>query len=191
MNKIKPKTPVLLAAQDTISPCLDELWSFHDKILHNKNRDSLHQMRLAAKNLRYNMELFSPFYSDSFQNHLKEMKKIQEYLGDIHDEDVQVDNLKKRIRSYIKQQSDQFKDIEKAIKKENIKTETVRSFRQAVAETGYCGLVRLMQDQIASRQKHYKAFIRYWKKLNKNKVYDSIIKIISFRDQIEKEKPVS
>ena len=191
MNKIKPKTPVLLAAQNTISSCLDKLWSFHDKIFHNKNKDSLHKMRLAAKNLRYNMELFSPFYPDSFKNHLKEMKKIQEYLGDIHDEDVQVDNLKKRIRSYIKQQSDQFKDIEKAIKKENIKTETVRSFHQTVAEIGYCGLVRLMQDQIASRQKHYKAFIRYWKKLNKNKVYDSIIKIISFREQIEKEKPVS
>lgn len=183
MGKMKPKTPVLLAARKTIVPCLDELWSFHDKILQKKNRDSLHQMRIAAKNLRYNMELFSPFYPDSFQYHLKEIKKIQEYLGDIHDEDVQVKTLRKRIRAYIKQQSNQFKDLEKAINKENIKTEMVKSFHQTVSQNGYGGLVRLMQDQIVSRKEHYKAFLQYWKKLNKKKVYDSIIQIICIKDQ--------
>jgi len=127
------------------------------------------------------MELFSPFYTDTLKNHLKEIKKIQEYLGDIHDEDVQVNTLRKRIGTHIRQQSDQFKDIEKAIKKENIKNETVRSFHQMVSENEYGGLVRLMQDQIVSRQKHYTAFMRYWKKLNKKNVYDSIIKIISLK----------
>lgn len=185
MIKFKPETPVNKAAQKTISFCLDEVWSYNDRIFQPNNRDDLHRMRIAAKNLRYNMELFSPLYADAYRKHLKKIRKLQDYLGIIHDADVQIDILRKRIRADINWQHDQFKEIEKAIKKEKVKTEKVRDFHSMLVENEYSGLVGLLEHQIASRQKNHTLFMRYWKKMNIKKVYDSIRRITLAKEKIK------
>ncbi len=45
-------------------------------------------MRIAAKQLRYTLEIFSPLYPDEFRNSIQTVKSSQEMLGDIHDCDV-------------------------------------------------------------------------------------------------------
>lgn len=45
----------------------------------------LHELRKEAKRSRYNMELFTQFYSDSYQDYLKDIKDLQAVLGDIQD----------------------------------------------------------------------------------------------------------
>ena len=53
----------------------------------------LHDLRKAAKRTRYNMELFTQFYGDTYQSYLKDIKKIQSTLGDIQDSFVLVEFL--------------------------------------------------------------------------------------------------
>lgn len=50
--------------------------------------EELHEMRIAAKWLRYTLETFAPLYSSQFKPHLQAVKSAQETLGDIHDCDV-------------------------------------------------------------------------------------------------------
>ncbi|MEA5534851.1 CHAD domain-containing protein [Crocosphaera sp. XPORK-15E] len=45
----------------------------------------LHDLRKEAKRTRYNMELFTQFYGDMYENYLTDVKDIQTVLGDIQD----------------------------------------------------------------------------------------------------------
>jgi CHAD domain-containing protein len=55
--------------------------------------ESLHSLRKEAKRTRYQMELFTEFYGDDYQNYLHDIKKIQSVLGDIQDSVVLRDVL--------------------------------------------------------------------------------------------------
>lgn len=45
----------------------------------------LHDLRKEAKKLRYNLELFTQFYGDNYQEYLHQVKEIQTVLGDLQD----------------------------------------------------------------------------------------------------------
>ena len=46
---------------------------------------ALHDLRKEAKRSRYNMELFTNFYCDTYAHYLKQIKQIQSVLGEIQD----------------------------------------------------------------------------------------------------------
>ena len=52
-----------------------------------------HATRIAAKKLRYTMEIYGPVYRLNLQKPLLRVKKIQEILGDLHDCDVWIDHV--------------------------------------------------------------------------------------------------
>jgi CHAD domain-containing protein len=45
----------------------------------------LHELRKEAKRSRYNMELFTQFYGEDYQDYLKNIKDLQAILGDLQD----------------------------------------------------------------------------------------------------------
>ncbi|MFM6308521.1 MAG: CHAD domain-containing protein, partial [Dolichospermum sp.] len=47
--------------------------------------ETLHSLRKQAKRLRYQMELFTELYGESFAAHIHDVKNIQEILGMIQD----------------------------------------------------------------------------------------------------------
>jgi CHAD domain-containing protein len=70
---------------------LSEMMFFASDIADPQNIVELHSMRIAAKRLRYTLEIFEPAYADQinlFQELLEEVKGVQEKLGEIHDSDV-------------------------------------------------------------------------------------------------------
>ena len=52
-----------------------------------------HEMRIAAKKLRYTMELFDELYTEEFRDLTNKVKRLQELLGDMHDCDVWLEYL--------------------------------------------------------------------------------------------------
>ena len=50
-----------------------------------KWEEVVHDLRKEAKRARYNLELFTKFYSDSYNRYVKEIKKIQTVIGEIQD----------------------------------------------------------------------------------------------------------
>lgn len=61
----------------------------YEPYIHDpQNILELHAMRIAAKHLRYSMEIFSPLDRDGFKTWLRPVKQVQELLGNIHDCDV-------------------------------------------------------------------------------------------------------
>ncbi|MBI4926613.1 MAG: CHAD domain-containing protein [Anaerolineae bacterium] len=77
-------------AQASILPCLVHFLSY-DAIVRDVERvTELHEMRIAAKRLRYTMETFAPIYANDLKPWLPAVRDFQEVLGDIHDCDVWV-----------------------------------------------------------------------------------------------------
>jgi hypothetical protein len=70
---------------------LDELWSFAPRALDPDQAAAQHDMRIAAKRLRYILEVtadtcFGPYAATA----LKRVKDMQDLLGELHDCDVQL-----------------------------------------------------------------------------------------------------
>jgi CHAD domain-containing protein len=59
--------------------------------------EPLHEMRIAAKRLRYSLELFLPCFGEGLAGFAKELAELQTSLGDLHDCDVWIDDLGVRL----------------------------------------------------------------------------------------------
>ena len=72
---------------------LDEFLDHEDSLDDPQNEEGHHEMRIAAKQLRYTLEICKPAYAGRMDAPLATVKRIQTLLGDIHDCDVWVEHL--------------------------------------------------------------------------------------------------
>lgn len=59
--------------------------ALHHKALHNRSSAAYHQLRIGLKHFRYTVENFLP---QLYEQWGKDLKKLQDLLGDVHDFDV-------------------------------------------------------------------------------------------------------
>jgi CHAD domain len=76
---------------------LDELCSFIPRALDPTEVKALHDMRIAAKRLRYILELSSPFFGPYAATAAKQARGLQDVIGEIHDCDVLLPWLQARL----------------------------------------------------------------------------------------------
>ena len=75
-------------AFETGSARLDALLAFAETVRHPEQIEELHRMRIAAKRLRYALEVLAPSLDHDFKPVIVTLKEIQDRLGEIHDCDV-------------------------------------------------------------------------------------------------------
>ncbi|MGK7920835.1 MAG: CHAD domain-containing protein [Trichodesmium sp.] len=75
----------------------------NDKYINisDSEEEKLHSLRKEVKRVRYQMSLFTDFYGQTYSAYLKDMKDIQEYLGDIQDGSVLREFLESVLQSKI------------------------------------------------------------------------------------------
>ncbi len=118
---------------------LEELYQFAPYIADPGRVDELHNMRIAAKRLRYTLEIFAPcFTSKEFERLSSQVKSIQEQIGEIHDRDVRGPLLQAFLEIHAKDRPE------------------IRP-----------GLERLIQSQRSERAALYRKFVASWNKLQK------------------------
>lgn len=82
-------TPALYQlGHQSISTALDDFLTYSDIVDKPEEVEKLHAMRIAAKHLRYSLEIFAPLYPDELKRFTGVLRKAQDSLGDIHDCDV-------------------------------------------------------------------------------------------------------
>jgi hypothetical protein len=69
---------------------LDELCGFMPRAEDPAEVAALHDMRIAAKRLRYILEVCGPCFGPYAKNATKMVRDVQDLLGEIHDCDVQI-----------------------------------------------------------------------------------------------------
>ena len=87
-RRVKGLDPAAILADNAeriVRTRLDELYSFTPKALNPKRVKALHDMRIAAKRLRYVLEITSFCFGPYASTATKRAKELQDLLGEIHD----------------------------------------------------------------------------------------------------------
>jgi CHAD domain-containing protein len=79
--------------RDLIIARFEELQALSVSLYRPLKTKPLHKMRLAAKHLRYAIELFAPCWSEPLLPLAKEIAKLQTSLGELHDCDLWIADL--------------------------------------------------------------------------------------------------
>jgi hypothetical protein len=88
VRRLDPEMPLADAAERILRVRVEELYSFTPRALDPSEERALHDMRIAAKRLRYLLELTAPCFGAYAVTGAKRAKQLQDLLGEIHDCDV-------------------------------------------------------------------------------------------------------
>jgi CHAD domain-containing protein len=127
-------------------------------------------MRIAAKRLRYVLELAEPVLGPPARRGAKEAERIQELLGEIHDCDegvprieAHVDRLRREDAVAMARDAGRgAKDLEP------------RALREAPNRRAYAGLEGYIAYLQARRDVLHAEFVRYWTRLQRGAFADRI-----------------
>ena len=85
---LDPATPLGPNAGRIVATRLEELRSLAEEALVRDATEAQHDMRIAAKRLRYALEIVGPCIGDAAEPARLAAKRLQSTLGDLHDCDV-------------------------------------------------------------------------------------------------------
>jgi hypothetical protein len=88
---IDPDAPVLENARKVMAVRIAEFYSYEPFVTRPEHSIELHDMRIAAKRLRYTLELFEPQFGADGKRQTSRIKDLQEELGALHDHDVRIE----------------------------------------------------------------------------------------------------
>jgi hypothetical protein len=92
---LDPDAPLADNLELIVAARLDELCSFVPKALDPSRIKALHDMRIAAKRLRYILEVGAePCFGPYAQTAIRRAKDLQDLLGELHDCDVQLPRVR-------------------------------------------------------------------------------------------------
>ncbi len=90
---LDPAGPLADNAERIVRTRLEELCSFMPTAADPAEVVALHDMRIAAKRLRYVLEITGPVFGPYAKTAVKLTKDLQDLLGEIHDCDVQLPEI--------------------------------------------------------------------------------------------------
>lgn len=152
----EPGPAVFAHARTNILSRWEEFWALRACLADPEDYAQHHRMRIAAKRLRYTMEIYRGAYNGRLDAALDVMKQIQAYLGDVHDCDVWIADLDRLARKEARR-------IEKRFGHPG---------PMAVLEPG----IRLLREERAARRRQwFGALGCYWRGLTEQGFWEEFI----------------
>jgi CHAD domain-containing protein len=157
VKKVKPKAPLRENAARIVRTRLEELRSFADEALDPTASVAQHDMRIAAKRLRYVLEVTERCFATDANAARRAAKQLQTVLGDIHDCDVMLPRVEDQMQ---RMQADDARSVLlRANSAEDLEPELVR---EAPNRGGYRGLALLAVHLRARRALLFERFRDLW-----------------------------
>lgn len=154
-------------AYESISTQLDGLLAYEEYVNRPECIEELHMLRIAAKRLRYTMEIFASLYPGELKEPLQACRKSQDLLGDLHDCDVWIALLPEFLVDERKRTQDYFGNL-----------------------NGYYRLIPgiecFLADRRQARETTYQDFSAFWEKHKSQETWQKVriqIQIPYFRGE--------
>lgn len=167
---LDPHAPTGRNARIIARARLDEMYEWERYVDNPNHTQELHNLRIAAKRLRYTLEVFADVLPAALQSIVKELEMIQEELGTFHDSDVMIALLRlclsehdsgtayKRVLLGAKQQQG------RSVLPPELVADVVDPAVTPAAEERY-GLEQLLLKRQSSREEQYNTFRQHWLRL--------------------------
>ncbi|MEJ7849517.1 MAG: CHAD domain-containing protein [Pyrinomonadaceae bacterium] len=126
------------AGREAVASGLNDLCSLGSSVYEPYGVERMHEMRIAAKRLRYAVELFRACWGASIAPFASEIAEMQTALGEVHDCDVWLKNLTGQLRGW----------------------KTGSPAHNSEYETA----AWLLSSFVKMRTKHYRAALKLWSK---------------------------
>ena len=160
---LDPDMPLDAALRRIAETRLDELHSFEHAVQDPDAVEDLHDMRIAAKRLRYVLEMSEPVLGPPATKGAKHAKKLQDLLGEIHDCDEHLPLVERHIAQL---RAEDAAAVHSAAKPNAADLDPAAA-RAAPHRRHYAGLEVLATYLEARRVVLYKRFVREWTRLEK------------------------
>jgi len=174
---LDPDGPLGDNAERIVRVRLDELRSFVPRALDPGEVEALHDMRIAAKRLRYVLEIAEPALGPAAPGGAKTARRLQDLLGEIHDCDVMLP----RVRAHVKRLRAEDAERVRSAAGPSAKDVSPGAAREAPNRTRYRGLEALGVYLAARRSVLFERFTREWEQLEAGAFADGLVEGISPR----------
>ncbi|MBD0327636.1 MAG: CHAD domain-containing protein, partial [Pyrinomonadaceae bacterium] len=138
---------------------LAELRELSRSLYQPFNVEALHEMRIAAKRLRYAMELFAACCGEALNEHAAEVAELQTSLGELHDCDVWLEGFGRMLLDFQKRQE-----------------RAASSAASAGVQTRRAAAVWLMRHFAKARTKHYTNALVRWHEWETNDFFTQLVR---------------
>ena len=142
---------------------LGELRAFMPRAADPDAVAALHDMRIAAKRLRYILEIAHPCFGEYARTAVKRIKELQDLLGEIHDCDVQSEELEVFLRDLIAEDA-----LALALAAEGMDDLEPEALRVARHHDDHAGVAALLVYVRARRRVLFAAFGRLWSDMERS-----------------------
>ena len=144
---------------------LEELLRHQESLADPEDRQSHHAMRIAAKRLRYTLEIARPVYPGRLDEAVEAIKKVQSLLGDVHDCDVWEEHLV----AFVAKQRDRvmalFGNAGRLIRLQ-------------------AGIEHLRADRRRYRQEVFRQLVDYWRELGHRQFWEGLKALVQAQGQL-------
>jgi CHAD domain-containing protein len=173
VRKLDPEGPLLENAARIVRVRLDELRSFVPAALRPESATEQHDMRIAAKRLRYVLETTGFCFGAPADAARRRARDLQDVLGDLHDCDVMLPLVSDHVEQL--RSGDAAVVLERAGGARELDPSLVT---RAPHRTSYRGLEVLAVHTEARRGLLFQRFIELWGELERNGTWERLERAI-------------
>ena len=98
VDNLDPEATLAENARRILAVKMAELYSYAPVVHQADAVEQLHDMRIAAKRLRYSLELFRVVFGELGEVQIERVRSLQEALGELHDLDVRIALIEDELR---------------------------------------------------------------------------------------------
>jgi hypothetical protein len=155
--------PLIDNAQRIVAVRLDELMAFAPKVFDPDEVEALHDLRIAAKRLRYVLEVTGELFGPYAPKALERTKDLQDLVGEIHDCDVLVPRVLKLVRELRRE------DVVAVVKRAGRASELDPALAATAPNAeAYRGLEVFVVHLRARREQLFARFLAFWTELERD-----------------------
>jgi CHAD domain-containing protein len=182
---LNPHAPTGENARAIAKTRLEDMYEWDRYVDNPYNVRELHDLRIAAKRLRYTLEVFEDVLPETSQLIVEELTQIQDELGTLHDSDVIIALLRLCLGS--QDSGTVYEDAlskttnqngkQKTLVQPELMADLLNPAHIPSAEERY-GLEQLLVQQEQSREKQYTAFRQHWYQLQAHDFHRQILDML-------------
>ena len=161
VRDVDAEASVEVNARRVLAVRVAEFYSYDVVVQHPELQEALHDLRIAAKRLRYTLELFRPQLGQTGGQQIDRIKTIQEALGTLHDHDVRIALIGDELSRIMLEQSGQIQEVIAAAPTDEIAAIATAALRPAPDDPRR-GLIALLGREHAARRAAYDEFRARW-----------------------------